>query len=80
MFNQFLNDYIRGYAKAIRDIQEIFKYVEVDLNYHHKRMNFKTAKDLLRCCFKNRDKLRKRTNGFIKWNEEKECFEFYEQK
>ena len=79
MFERLSGDFNRGYTKAIKDIQEVFRYVEVDLRYHHKKMTGKLAKDLLKCCLDNRESLRESMNGFIRWNTKKECFEFYER-
>lgn len=78
MFERLSGDFNRGYTKAIQDIQEVFEYIEEDLRYHHKKMTGKLAKDLLKCCLDNRERLRESMNGFIRWNHKKECFEFYE--
>lgn len=32
-------DYIRGYTKAIQDLQEVFTYIQPDLRHHHKNIN-----------------------------------------
>ena len=78
MLERLSGDYNRGYTKAITDIQEVFRYIESDLNHHHKKITGKVAKELLQCCLENREKLRENFDGFIRWNCKKECFEFYE--
>ena len=43
-----------------------------------KALTAKMGEKLLNCCLKNREKLRENINGFIRWNKQKEDFEFYE--
>lgn len=77
----YLNgDYIRGYTVAIQDIQNIFDYIDEDLIYHKKRLTPKLAKELLICCLENRTKLREQivNNGFIRWNQKQNKFEWYQ--
>lgn len=74
MFERLSGDFNRGYTKAIQDVQKVFEYIEEDLGYHHKKMTGKLAKDLLKCCLNNRERLRENMNGFIRWNVKKECF------
>lgn len=73
-------EYNQGYTKAILDIRNIFEYVEKDLQYHHKKFNYKLMRELLKCIFENRDKLRDYNNleGFIRWNCKTEKFEYFE--
>lgn len=71
-------DYNHGYTKAIQDMQEIFAYVQADLQHHHKKMTGKMCSELLECCLEHRERLREKRNGFIRWNHVKEAFEFYE--
>lgn len=71
-------DYNRGYVKAIQDIQEVFAYVQEDLQYRHKKLTGKMCGELLECCLKHREQLRENRNGFIRWNCVTEEFEFYE--
>lgn len=78
MIERLSGDYNRGYTKAIMDIQEVFSYINDDLKYHRKRMNDKVAKELLECCLQNRENLRESVNGFIRWNNKLDKFEFYE--
>ena len=59
-------EYNDGYRKAIQDITEVFKYMNVDLQYHHMRMNYNWAEKILECCLENRQKLRDNWNGFIR--------------
>lgn len=78
MFERLSGDFNRGYTKAIQDIQEVFNYIEDDLQYHHKRISSKLNKELLQCILTNRENLRESMNGFIRWNSKRNCFEFYE--
>ena len=71
-------EYNRGYTKAIQDIQEVFKYIQSDLKHHHKTLTAKMSERLLDCCLKNRERLRESINGFIRFNSQKQDFEFYE--
>lgn len=72
-------EYIRGYTKAIMDLQEVFDYVQPDLRWHHKNMNASLSKKLLKCCLENRENLRERNSqGFIRFNKQKQDFEWYE--
>lgn len=59
-------EYNRGYTKAIQDIVEVFDYVNNDLKCHNIRMNYNWADKILKCCLKNREKLRDDWNGFIR--------------
>lgn len=70
-------DYNRGYTKAIMDIQEIFKYIKPDLKHHHKNMSFKMADDLLNAILENRINIRDDMKGFIRWNGNKNVFEYF---
>jgi hypothetical protein len=73
-------DYIRGYTKAIQDMQEVFNYIESDLTHHKKRLNMKLAKELLACFLTNREKVRENRNGFIRWNCVTKEFEWFNGK
>lgn len=77
-FQMLSGDYNRGYTKAIRDMQEIFAYVQVDLQHHHKKWTGKMCNELLECCLKHREQLRENSDGFIRWNCVTEEFEYYE--
>ena len=68
-------DYIRGYTKAIQDIQET-----VDSVADYKKLNNKSIKELLECVLKNRAELRENRNGFIRWNVALKKFEWYKCK
>lgn len=68
-------DYIRGYTKAIQDIQSI-----VDEIAFNKKLNNKSIKELLKCVLKYRANIRERRNGFIRWNVVTKNFEWYECK
>ena len=73
-------DYVRGYTKAIQDIQKTLLSVEDDFCFHKKRLNTKLFKELLDCCLKNREKLREDRNGFIRHNWITNKFEWFSGK
>lgn len=77
MFERLSGDYNRGYTQAIQDIAEVFEYVDSDLLYHHKRLNMKLVRKLLKTILIHREKIRDRWNGFIRWNTQTEDFEYY---
>lgn len=79
-------DYIRGYTKAIKDITEIFEYIQTDLKIHHKNMNGKLSIMLLKTILENREEIRERIfssggdvkrEGFIRWNRIEKKFEWF---
>lgn len=76
-FEMISGEFIRGYTRAIQDVQEIFDYVQNDLKYHHKKLNAKLVKELLKVILKNRANIREETDGFIRWNNKKQCFEWF---
>lgn len=47
MLERLSGDYIRGYTKAIQDMQEVFTYIQPDLKHHHKNLNGKLSLALL---------------------------------
>ena len=72
-------DFIRGYTKAIQDVQKVFEYINYDLKSHKKRMNDKLAKELLQCILENRENIREDFDGFIRWNCVENKFEWYKR-
>ena len=70
-------DYNRGYTRAIQDIIEIFKYIQTDLEHHHKRMNQKLAMQLLNTVLKERSYIRDISDGFIRFNGQLNEFEYF---
>ena len=78
MFERLSGEYNRGYTKGIQDIIEVFDYIQGDLKHHKKRLTEKLAKDLLKCCLENRERLRESVNGFIRYNGKTAQFEFFE--
>ena len=77
MLERLSGDYIRGYTKAIQDMQEVFTYIQPDLKHHHKNLNGKLSLALLACCLSNREKLRERRDGFIRFNGQSKEFEWH---
>ena len=78
MFERLSGEYNRGYTKGIQDIIEVFDYIQSYLKHHKKRLTEKLAKDLLKYCLENRERLRESVNGFIRYNGKTEQFEFCE--
>lgn len=72
-------DYNRGYTRAIQDIIEIFEYIQMDLEHHHKRMNQKLAIQLLNTILKERAKIRDFSGGFIRFNGQLNGFEYFKR-
>lgn len=88
----YLNaEFIRGYTKAIQDIQCIFENVHEELAWRRIPFNYKSAMELLDIILKNRMPLREQDNcnkglelnqttAFIRWNVNKKCLEYYDPK
>lgn len=72
-------DFIRGYTKAIKDIEDVFVYVQDDLTQHKKRFNFKLIIRLLELFLNNRANFRENRDGFIRWNPKLNNLEFFER-
>lgn len=79
-FDKLSRDFNRGYTRAIQDIQEVFTYIQPDLKYHHKNLNGKLSLSLLQCCLKNRERIREKRTGFIRYNGQKKEFEWFDKK
>lgn len=73
-------DYNRGYTKAIKDIEDVFVYVQEDLTMHKKRFNFKLIVRLLELFLNNRENFRENQDGFIRWNTKENNLEFFNPK
>lgn len=72
-------DFIRGYTKAIQDIEDVFVYVNYELvTYHKKRFNFKLIIRLLELFLKHRENFRENGKGFIRWNKKLNNLEYFE--
>ena len=72
-------DFIRGYTKAIKDIEDTFCYVQEDLTQHKKRVNFKLIIRLLELFLRYRENFRENWDGFIRWNTKLKNLEFFER-
>ena len=70
-------NYNRGYTRAIQDVIEVFKYVNPDLLHHKKRMNYTLAIQLLETILKKCMSIRDGYDGFIRFNGQKNCFEWF---
>ncbi len=73
-------DYVKGYTKAIQDIAEIFEYVQGDLNLHNKRWSEKLIMQLFTVILENREKIREKLDGFIRFNTKLNKFEYFKNK
>lgn len=71
-------DFIRGYTKAIQDIEDVFVYVQEDLNSRRKRFNFELIIRLLELFLKHRENFRENGKGFIRWNKKLNNLEYFE--
>lgn len=88
MYDTLNAEFIRGYTKAIMDIQYEFDCVQNDLAGRKKSLTYKLAKLLLQIFLENRAVFRKqdnspqgdRLNAFIRWNTTKNTLEFYSPK
>lgn len=77
-FPRLSGDFNRGYTKAIRDIMEVFGYIQDDLEHHHKKITAKNSMELLKCCLENRENLRDEVGGgFIRYSNRIPGFEYY---
>lgn len=85
----YLNiDFIRGYTKAIQDTQCIFEYAQDEMRCRRMSLNYKLSMQLLKCILDNRMYLREqihcknadRRAPFIRWNNVKKDFEYYDPK
>lgn len=72
-------DFNKGYTHAIMDVCKIFNNVQSDLTHHHKSMTYNVAMKLLACILKNRERIRESKSGFIRYNGQKDDFEFYDR-
>ena len=80
MIERLSGEFNRGYTQAIMDLTEVFQYTQSDFKYHHKSFNYKNSMELLKCCLENREKIRDKWNGFIRYNAQKQGFEYYDPK
>lgn len=71
-------DYIRGYTKAIRDVEEIVISIHSALKIYKVKWSIKVIKELFECIMEHRAKIREQKNGFIRWNVVSKEFEWYE--
>lgn len=78
MLERLSGDYIRGYTKAIQDVQKVFAYIQPDLKQHNKNITGRLSLALLACCLENREKLREQWKGFIRFNGQTKNFEWHD--
>ena len=70
-------DYIRGYTKALQDIEALLPTVIDDLKRFHRRLEGKHLYDFFRIIIEHRESLREETGGFIRFNSQKNKLEWY---
>ena len=89
MYDYLNAEYIRGYTKAIQDIQCIFEDVHDELAWRRIPFNYKRSMELLDIILKNRMVFREQENcykgidkkcAFIRWNIQKKSLEYYDPK
>lgn len=73
-------DYIRGYTKAIRDVEESVVSNLLALKVQKVKWSIKIIKELFECIMEHRAKIREKKNGFVRWNVISKKFEWYECK
>ena len=88
MYDYLNADFIRGYTKAIQDIQCIFESVHSELAWRKIPFNYKRSMELLDIILQNRMQLREQVNcykgndkesAFIRWNISEKALEFYDK-
>lgn len=80
MLSNLSKDFNDGYRQALLDVQTIFRYVQADLKFHKKTMTGKLADSLIQTIINNRMTLRDNFQGFIRWNNKEQCFEWFDGK
>ena len=77
-------DFVRGYTKAIQDMENAFICVNQDLIHHKMRLNYDWAMKILHCFLMNREKFRENRNGFLRTElsdkGKREVIRYYEPK
>lgn len=70
--------YIRGYTRAIMDLQEVFLAVEREMRMRRRgALPFRQIHEILGVALENREGIREKDGGFVRWNAAKKNFEFY---
>ena len=72
-------DFVRGYTKAIKDVEDAFCYVQEDLSKRKMRWNYKLIVRLLELFLRHRENFRENRDGFIRWNTKLNNLEFFER-
>ena len=70
-------DYIRGYTKALQDMEQILPPVMADLKRCHRKLEGKHLHDFFRIVIEHRESLREEWDGFIRFNNQKKELEWY---
>lgn len=77
MMERLSGDFVRGYTKAIKDIEDVFVCVQDDLSVHKKRFDFKLIIRVLELVLRHRENFRENQDGFIRWNTKENNLEFF---
>lgn len=80
MIEYLSKDFNDGYRQALLDVQKVFLETQADLKYHKKTMTAKLAHSLIQTIIDNRMALRDNFQGFIRWNNKEQCFEWFDGK
>lgn len=70
-------DFIRGYTKAIKDLEDVVVQAQDDLTHCKKRLNYKLCIRLIKLFLEHRENFRENLDGFIRWNSQLNDFEFF---
>lgn len=77
MDRMFDSMYVQGYLAALQDVDETIKSIQLDLKHNKVRQNAKTYSEIVKCMIKNRAILREEPYSFVRYNNQKKCFEVY---
>ncbi len=75
---RIIEGYNQGYTKALLVMQKNLPGIIEDLRLHRKRITPKLMEEYMSCCLDNREGLRESRRGFIRWDMQKEGFEFFD--
>lgn len=70
--------YARGFSAGLMAAGDAIGGIEADLRAHEKKLTFKLLDRLLGFMIENRKRVRGSPNGFVRWNAEKDDFEWHE--
>ena len=71
-----MDDFTKGYTRAIMDTCKIFNSIQSDLSRYHKQLGYKDALEILALILKNREAIREGRGAAIGYSAAKGHFEF----